>query len=79
MTIDVLGGDSALRVFAADGTSRATVPIPAVSTIDALAADPAGGDVIVGYENYITPQRWYHYDSGAQHARPDGDRRNVAG
>ena len=62
-TLDVNGGDSAMRVFAADGTPRATVPIPDVSTIDVLAADPAGGAVIVGYEGYTAPPRWYRYDA----------------
>jgi prolyl oligopeptidase len=69
-TADVDGGDSAMRVFAADGTARATVPIPAVSTIDALAADPNGGDVIIGYEGYTTPQRWYRYDAAANALAP---------
>jgi len=62
-TLDVNGGDSALRTFAADGTPHGSVPVPDVSTIDELAADPAGGDVIVGYQNYTTPSRWYRYDA----------------
>lgn len=64
-TRDVDGGDSGMRVFAADGTARATVPIPAVSTIDEVAADPAGGDVIVAAESYTSPPRWYRYDVAA--------------
>lgn len=62
-TLDVTGGDSALRTFAADGTLRGAVPIPDVTSIDELAADPAGGDVVVGYQNYTTPSRWYRYDA----------------
>jgi prolyl oligopeptidase len=62
-TIDLDGGDSAMRAFNASGKLRATVPIPPVSTIDELAADPAGGDVIVGYEGYTSPQRWFVYDA----------------
>ncbi len=61
-TTDINGGDSGMRVFLPDGTPRATVPIPEVSTIDELAADPNGGDVIVGYESYLAPQHWYYYD-----------------
>jgi prolyl oligopeptidase len=61
--VDVNGGDSGMRVFGGDGTLRAIVPIPDVSTIDALAADPSGGEVIVGYEGYTAPQRWYRYDA----------------
>ena len=62
-TVDVNGGDSGMRVFSADGSVRATVPIPDVSAIDVLAADPSGGDVIVGYEGYTAPPRWYRYDA----------------
>ncbi|MBV8581986.1 MAG: S9 family peptidase [Candidatus Eremiobacteraeota bacterium] len=61
-TRDVDGGDSGMRTFAADGTARGVVPIPPVSSIDELAADSAAGDVIVGYEGYTTPPRWYSYD-----------------
>jgi prolyl oligopeptidase len=71
-TIDIAGGDSGMRVFAPDGTLRATVPIPDVSTIDELAADPNGGDVIIGYENYLVPQRWYYYDAAANTLVPTG-------
>ena len=71
-TLDIAGGDSGMRVFAPDGTFRATVPIPDVSTIDELAADPAGGDVIVGYENYVAPQRWYYYDIAKNAFVPTG-------
>ena len=60
-TIDIDGGDSKLRVFSADGKS-ATVPLPDVTTIDELAADPGGGDVIVGYQGYMAPSQWYRYD-----------------
>jgi prolyl oligopeptidase len=60
-TIDVDGGDSKMRVFSAGGTSTA-VPIPDITTIDALAADPGGGDVVVGYQGYTTPSQWYRYD-----------------
>ena len=62
-TLDVDGGDSGMRAFGADGTLRATVPVPPVSTIDEVAADPAGGDAIVGYESYTTAPRWYRYDA----------------
>jgi prolyl oligopeptidase len=61
-TVDIDGGDSTLRVFSAGGKA-ATVPIPDVATIDALAADPGGGDVIVGYQSYTAPPQWYRYDA----------------
>lgn len=74
-TLDIDGGDSGMRVFAADGTPRATVPIPEVSTIDEIAADPAGGDVIVADESYTSPSRWYRYDAAtnALAATPIGE------
>jgi prolyl oligopeptidase len=62
-TLDVAGGDSALRTFGADGTPRGRVPIPDVASIDELAADPTGAEVIVGYQSYTTPSRWYRYDT----------------
>ncbi len=64
--IDIDGGDSGMRVFGAGGKA-ATVPIPGVTTIDELAADPSGGDVIVGYQGYTAPAQWYRYDA-AQNA-----------
>ena len=69
-TLDIDGGDSGMRVFTADGTLRATVPIPAVSTIDEIAADPAGGDVIVADESYTSPSRWYRYDAATNALAP---------
>ena len=69
-TADVNGGDSAMRVFTADGTPRATVPIPEVSTIDTLAADPNGGEIVVGYEGYTAPQRWFRYDAATNALGP---------
>jgi prolyl oligopeptidase len=71
-TADVDGGDSGMRIFAADGTPLGTVPIPPVSTIDDLAADPSGSEVIVGYEGYTAPRRWYRYTA------PRGQYRNDA-
>ncbi|MBC5810988.1 MAG: S9 family peptidase [Candidatus Eremiobacteraeota bacterium] len=60
-TLDVNGGDSGMRAFGADGTARGNAPIPPISTIDEFVADPTGGEVIVGYESYTTPQRWFRY------------------
>ena len=71
-TRDVDGGDSAMRVFAGDGTLRATVPIPPVSTIDELAADPGGGEVVVGYENYTAAPAWHRYDAASNALAPTG-------
>jgi prolyl oligopeptidase len=62
-TLDVAGGDSGMRTFAADGTPRGTVPIPPVSTIDDFASDPSGNEIIVGYEGYTALRRWYRYDA----------------
>ncbi len=62
-TLDVDGGDSTMRVFAVDGTPRGTVPLPPVSLLDDVAADPVRGDVIISYENFTTAPRWYRYDA----------------
>lgn len=62
-TLDVNGGDSGMRTFDADGTPRATVPVPEVSTIDFAAADPSGNEIIVDVEGYTAPPRWLRYDS----------------
>jgi prolyl oligopeptidase len=78
-TQEVDGGDSAMRVFAADGTPRATVPIPAISTVDELAADPSGGDVIVGVESYALPPRWYRYDAARNALVPTSVAQTAAG
>jgi prolyl oligopeptidase len=69
-TVDVNGGDSGMRVFGADGALRATVPVPDVSTIGVLAANPSSGEVIVGYEGYTAPQRWYRYDASRNALAP---------
>jgi prolyl oligopeptidase len=72
ITRDVDGGDGAARYFTSDGRLLARVPVPPVSAITALAADPAGGDVILGYENYATPDRWMRYDPQANVLVPTG-------
>lgn len=71
-TRDVDGGDGGMRVFAVDGALRATVPIPPVSTIDELAADPSGGVTIVGDESYVAPQQWFAYDVATNTLAPTG-------
>jgi prolyl oligopeptidase len=71
-TSEVDGGDGGMRVFAAGGTLRATVPIPPISTIDELAADPSGSATVVGYESYVAPQQWYYYDATANTLAPTG-------
>ncbi len=70
VTFDDDGGDGGMRLFTAGGTHRATLPIPAISTVDAFGADPRGGEIIVGYENYTHARAWYHYDVAANALRP---------
>jgi prolyl oligopeptidase len=72
ITRDVDGGDGSARYFASDGRLLAHVPVPRVSAITALAADPAGGDAILGYENYATPDRWLRYDTKTNALSPTG-------
>ncbi|HTX03657.1 MAG TPA: prolyl oligopeptidase family serine peptidase [Candidatus Acidoferrales bacterium] len=61
ITSDINGGDAAARFFSADGKRSKQIPIPAVSVINTLAADPAGGPIIIGYQGYTTPTRWLRY------------------
>jgi prolyl oligopeptidase len=72
LTIDVDGGDSSARLFAADGTLRSTLPIPPISVVTAAASDPQSGAVIIGYENYTTPDKWLSYDSAKNTLTPTG-------
>jgi prolyl oligopeptidase len=72
ITRDVDGGDSAARFFGKDGSLIHKLPLPAVSVLTALAGDPAGGDVIVGYQNYTTPNRWLRYDAASNKLTPTG-------
>ncbi|HEX3462749.1 MAG TPA: prolyl oligopeptidase family serine peptidase [Candidatus Elarobacter sp.] len=78
-TLDVNGGDSGMRTFAADGTPRATVPIPDVATIDFAAADPNGGEVIVGVEGYTAPPRWFRYDAARNVLTPTSVAQSAPG
>ncbi len=72
ITRDIDGGDGSARFFAADGTLRQTLPIPKVSTVYPLAADPDGGAVIVGYMGYTSPDKWLLYDASANTLQPTG-------
>lgn len=71
-TSDIDGGDSRARLFAADGTLRATIPVPKISRLTALAGDPRGGPIIVGYFNYTTPNKWLQYDPATNSLAPTG-------
>jgi len=72
ITLDVDGGDGSARLFASDGTPHATLPIPKISTISALAGDLKSGAVIVGYENYTTPDKWLAYNTANNTLSPTG-------
>jgi len=61
-TGDIDGGDGSARLFSTDGTLRAPLPVPKISTLAELAGDPRGGPVLIGYENYTTPAKWIAYD-----------------
>jgi prolyl oligopeptidase len=63
ITSDTDGGDGSARFFAADGTLRNQLPIPKISTLTALAGDPKGGPIVIGYYNYTTPSKWLAYDA----------------
>lgn len=71
-TSDINGGDSSARLFAADGALRATIPVPKISRLTALAGDPRGGPIIVGYFNYTTPNKWLQYEPATNSLVPTG-------
>ena len=71
-TRDIDGGDGAARLFAADGTLRRAIAVPPISTITALAGDPAGGPIVVGYDNYTTPDAWLTFDPAMGTLAPTG-------
>jgi prolyl oligopeptidase len=62
---DIEGGPSRLRVFDLPrGTAARTVPMPAVSTVDAVVR--LGGDqVLFANESFVAPLAWYRFDGGA--------------
>jgi prolyl oligopeptidase len=72
VTNDIDGGDGGARLFSVDGTLRAMLPLPKISTLTALAADPRSGPVVIGYENYTTPTKWIAYDPATRTARDTG-------
>ncbi|HEY9084433.1 MAG TPA: prolyl oligopeptidase family serine peptidase [Candidatus Tyrphobacter sp.] len=72
ITADVDGGDARARFFTASGRLRATIPIPPISTLTEVAADPRGGAIVIGYANYTTPNTWLRYDSAANTLAPTG-------
>ena len=71
-TLEVDGGDGRARLFEASGKLRGAIPVPAISTLTALAGDPAGGPIVVGYFNYTTPSKWLVYDAKANALSPTG-------
>ncbi len=79
ITRDIDGGDAAARYFATDGRLIHQVPLPPVSVLTALAPDPAGGGVIIGYQNYATPNRWLRYDTERNTLSPTGIEEQVPG
>ena len=79
ITEDVDGGDGGARFFASDGTLRDTIAVPKISSITALAGDPAAGPVVVGYFNYTTPDKWLSYDPSTKALTPTGIARTSPG
>jgi prolyl oligopeptidase len=72
MTLDIDGGDDEIRSFAADGTVRARVPLPPISSIYGLASDVEDGSVVIDYANYTTPSTYVSYDAKTNTLRPAG-------
>jgi prolyl oligopeptidase len=79
ITSDIDGGDAAARFFSADGTRHKQIPVPAVSVINAIGADPTSGPIIIGYQNYTTPTRWLRYVPQTNSLVPTGIARTFPG
>ncbi len=79
LTADIDGGSSVSRSFAADGTPRGRLPLPELSSIADFAADPAGGEIVVGSTSYTTPRVWLAYDPVSNTLTPTGIETKVPG
>jgi prolyl oligopeptidase len=78
-TVDIDGGDGSARLFAANGALRTKLPVPPISTLTALAGDPRGGPIVIGYENYTTPDKWIAYDNATGAVHETGIAEKVPG
>ncbi len=72
ITSDIDGGDGSARFFAPDGTLRGLIPVPKLSTLTSIAADPKGGPIIISYFGYVTPNKWLTYDARNNTLTPTG-------
>jgi len=61
-TREVARGDGSARLFGPDGTQRAQLPVPPFARVSELAADPAGGPIVLGSETDLAPGTWLALD-----------------
>jgi prolyl oligopeptidase len=78
LTLDVDGGDGSARYVSAAG-KRKTLPLPKQSTLTDVAADLDGGDIIVGYVGYASPNRWLRYNAANNRLAPTGIEETAPG
>lgn len=76
LTQDIDGGDGRSRFFSTSGANVA-LPIPAISTISAMAGDLSTGDIVIGYTGYSTPNAWLLYHSGTNTLTQTGIRQRA--
>lgn len=79
VTREIDGGDAAARYFNPAGKRIATLPLPPISTINGIAADPRAGDIIIDSTSYVTPRRWLSYDRSTNQLLPTGIQSATAG
>lgn len=79
VTQEIDGGDAAARYFDPTGKLIATLPVPPVSTITDIAADPRAGDIILTSASYVTPGRWLSYDRSTNGLLATGIQNGTAG
>lgn len=52
---EVARGDGSARLFGPGGAQRAQLPVPPFARVSELAAEPAGGPLVLGSETDLAP------------------------
>ncbi len=74
---DLVGGPSQIRMFDRKGRFEKMVPLPAVSSVQQLAHDPAG-HLVFQNVSYNQPRAWYRFDTDSGKVTPTALRETTA-